>query len=161
MYLTHYFYCSVQRRHQKIIEEGPPTAASKETFKKMERAAVSLAKTVGYANAGTVEFLYLEETEEFAFLELNPRLQVEHPVTENILNINLPACQLQVAMGLHLARIGDIRKMYGRHRLGADTIDFDYTERVPYPHHCIAVRVTAENPEAGFQVCYMTYKTHI
>ncbi|KAJ1432269.1 carboxyl transferase domain-containing protein [Ochromonadaceae sp. CCMP2298] len=143
--------CSVQRRHQKIIEEGPPTAAPKEVFQRMERAAVSLAKTVGYCNAGTVEFLYLEETQQFAFLELNPRLQVEHPVTENILNLNLPACQLQVAMGLPLHRMGDIRKMYGRHRLGADTIDFDYAEKVPYPHHCIAVRVTAENPEAGFQ----------
>jgi len=143
--------CSVQRRHQKIIEEGPPTAAPPPVFKRMEKAAVSLAKTVGYCNAGTVEYLYLEETQEFAFLELNPRLQVEHPVTENILNLNLPACQLQVAMGIPLHRIGDVRKMYGRHPRGRDTVDFEFTERVPYPHHCIAVRVTAENPEAGFQ----------
>ena len=143
--------CSVQRRHQKIIEEGPPTAAPTSVFKKMERAAVALAKTVGYCNAGTVEYLYMEETQKFAFLELNPRLQVEHPVTENILGLNLPACQLQVAMGIPLHRIADIRRMYGRHPMGRDTIDFEYTERVPNPRHCIAVRVTAENPEAGFQ----------
>jgi acetyl-CoA carboxylase/biotin carboxylase 1 len=143
--------CSVQRRHQKIIEEGPPTIATAETFRKMEKAAVSLAKTVGYVNAGTVEFLYMEATKEFAFLELNPRLQVEHPVTENILGINLPACQLQVAMGIRLSRISDIRRLYGRHSKGRDSIDFDYSERQVPPRHCIAVRVTAENPEAGFQ----------
>jgi acetyl-CoA carboxylase / biotin carboxylase 1 len=143
--------CSVQRRHQKIIEEGPPTAASPETFKAMERAAVSLAKTVGYCNAGTVEYLFLEETKEFAFLELNPRLQVEHPVTENILGLNLPACQLMVAMGLPLHRISDIRKMYGRNPSGRDTIDFEFSERIPIKRHCLAVRVTAENPESSFQ----------
>jgi acetyl-CoA carboxylase/biotin carboxylase 1 len=143
--------CSVQRRHQKIIEEGPPTISSAETFRKMEKAAVSLAKTVGYVNAGTVEYLYMESTKEFAFLELNPRLQVEHPVTENILGINLPACQLQVAMGIRLSRISDIRRLYGRHPKGRDSIDFDYSERQVPPRHCIAVRVTAENPEAGFQ----------
>jgi acetyl-CoA carboxylase / biotin carboxylase 1 len=143
--------CSVQRRHQKIIEEGPPIAAPVSVFKRMEQAAVALAKTVGYISAGTVEYLFIEETQEYAFLELNPRLQVEHPVTENILGINLPACQLQVAMGLHLYSIGDIRRLYGRHTHGKDTIDFTYAERVVSPRHCIAVRVTAENPDAGFQ----------
>jgi acetyl-CoA carboxylase/biotin carboxylase 1 len=143
--------CSVQRRHQKIIEEGPPIVAAVPIFRKMERAAVSLAKTVGYINAGTVEYLYMEETEDFAFLELNPRLQVEHPVTENILGINLPACQLQVAMGIPLSRIADIRRLYGRHPRGRDSIDFEYAERAAPPRHCIAVRITAENPEAGFQ----------
>lgn len=144
--------CSVQRRHQKIIEEGPPTIAPPHVFRRMEQAAVSLAKTVGYSNAGTVEYLYMEDTQEFAFLELNPRLQVEHPVTENILSgLNLPACQLQVAMGLPLHRIADIRRLYGRHPMGSDTIDFAYSERVVAPRHCIAVRVTAENPDEGFQ----------
>lgn len=143
--------CSVQRRHQKIIEEGPPTAASAATFRNMEKAAVSLAKTVGYCNCGTVEYLFMEDTNEFAFLELNPRLQVEHPVTENILGLNLPACQLQVAMGLPLHRIAGIRKLYGRHPMGKDTIDFDYSERVAPPRHCIAVRITAENPDSSFQ----------
>lgn len=143
--------CSVQRRHQKIIEEGPPIAAPINVFKKMEDAAVALAKTVGYQSAGTVEYLYMEETQTFAFLELNPRLQVEHPVTENILGINLPCCQLQVAMGIPLHRIVDIRKLYGRHIKGVDTIDFQYSEKCSPPRHCIAVRVTAENPECGFQ----------
>jgi acetyl-CoA carboxylase/biotin carboxylase 1 len=143
--------CSVQRRHQKIIEEGPPVAAPPAVFRQMEKAAIALAKAVGYSNAGTVEYLYLEESQQFAFLELNPRLQVEHPVTENILQLNLPACQLQVAMGIPLHRIGDVRRMYGRHPRGQDTIDFEFAERVARPHHCIAVRVTAENPEAGFQ----------
>jgi biotin carboxylase/biotin carboxyl carrier protein len=143
--------CSVQRRHQKIIEEGPPTAASVSVIAEMESAAVSLAKAVGYSSCGTVEYLFMEETNTFAFLELNPRLQVEHPVTENILGINLPACQLQVAMGLPLHRIGDIRKLYGRHPSSRDTIDFDYTPQVRPKRHCIAVRVTAENPECAFQ----------
>jgi acetyl-CoA carboxylase / biotin carboxylase 1 len=143
--------CSIQRRHQKIIEEGPAVAAPINLFKKMEASAVALAKTVGYCNAGTVEFLYMEETQTYAFLELNPRLQVEHPVTENILGINLPCCQLQVAMGIPLHRIADIRKMYGRHKLGKDNIDFDYTERAVPPRHCVAVRITAENPEASFR----------
>eukprot|EP01041_Mallomonas_annulata_P000604 gene604-1167_t len=101
--------------------------------------------------AGTVEYLYVEETQKFAFLELNPRLQVEHPVTESVLGVNLPACQLQVAMGAPLHRIGDIRKLYGRHPRGKDTIDFEYSERQAPIRHCIAVRVTAENPDAGFQ----------
>ena len=100
----------------------------------MELAAVALAKTVGYCNAGTVEYLFLEEDHSFAFLELNPRLQVEHPVTENILGINLPTCQLQVAMGIPLHRIADIRKLYGRHPRGTDTIDFDYAGWYPYPY---------------------------
>lgn len=143
--------CSVQRRHQKIIEEGPPIAAPPSVFRRMEQAACSLAKTVGYANCGTVEFLYMEDTQDFAFLELNPRLQVEHPVTENILGLNLPCCQVQVAMGVPLHRIMDVRKLYGRHVCGKDTIDFTYAERACPPRHCLAVRVTAENPDAGFQ----------
>ena len=143
--------CSVQRRHQKIIEEGPPTAADDDVRDKMEKAAVALAKTVGYANAGTVEYLFVEETKEFAFLELNPRLQVEHPVTENILGLNLPSCQVQVAMGIPLHRIADIRKLYGRDVRGRDTIDFEFAPQLRPERHCIAVRVTAENPEQGFQ----------
>ena len=75
----------MQRRHQKIIEEGPPTAAPSHVFKEMERAAVALAKTVGYANAGTVEYLFMEDDNSFAFLELNPRLQVQY-------NYALPYC---------------------------------------------------------------------
>ena len=71
--------CSVQRRHQKIIEEGPPIAAERSVFLEMEAAAVQLAKAVNYTNAGTVEYLYSEPDKKFYFLELNPRLQVSKP----------------------------------------------------------------------------------
>jgi acetyl-CoA carboxylase / biotin carboxylase 1 len=149
--------CSVQRRHQKIIEEGPPVAADPTVWTQMEHAAVALAKAVQYANAGTVEYLYSEKEAKFYFLELNPRLQVEHPVTEMITRVNLPAAQLQVAMGLPLHNIPDIRELYGRHRFEDDPnaatskIDFDTAQRVPPNGHCIAVRITAENAEAGFK----------
>mmetsp|Transcript_17848 Transcript_17848/g.40959 ORF Transcript_17848/g.40959 Transcript_17848/m.40959 type:complete len:2358 (-) Transcript_17848:336-7409(-) len=149
--------CSVQRRHQKIIEEGPPVSAKPQVWKEMEDAAVALAKAVGYANAGTVEYLYSEDDAKFYFLELNPRLQVEHPVTEMITNVNLPAAQLQVAMGIPLDNIPEIRTLYGRNRFEDDPsspearIDFSTTERRPPNGHCIAVRITAENAEAGFK----------
>ena len=149
--------CSVQRRHQKIIEEGPPVAASPEVWIEMEKAAVALAKAVQYANAGTVEYLYSESDAKFYFLELNPRLQVEHPVTEMITKVNLPACQLQVAMGIPLSNIPEIRQFYGRNRFEEDTnateskIDFDNTQSQGPSGHCIAVRITAENAEAGFK----------
>lgn len=149
--------CSVQRRHQKIIEEGPPIAADPNIWIEMEKAAVALAKAVGYANAGTVEYLYSETEKKFFFLELNPRLQVEHPVTEMITRANLPAAQLQVAMGIPLHNIPEIREIYGRNRFEDNPkdpgtrIDFENTPRVPPNGHCIAVRITAENAEAGFK----------
>lgn len=87
--------CSIQRRHQKIIEEAPAIIAQPEVFEEMEKAAVRLAKMVGYVSAGTVEYLYTNEG-SYYFLELNPRLQVEHPCTEMVAEVNLPACQLQV-----------------------------------------------------------------
>jgi len=147
--------CSVQRRHQKIIEEGPPVAAPPEVWSEMEKAAVSLAKAVGYTNAGTVEYLFSETDAKFYFLELNPRLQVEHPVTEMITRVNLPAAQLQVAMGLPLYNIPQIRELYGRDRFESNPdnaiIDFDNATRNDPQGHCIAVRITAENAEAGFK----------
>ncbi|KAJ6656675.1 hypothetical protein lerEdw1_003562, partial [Lerista edwardsae] len=90
--------CSIQRRHQKIIEEAPATVAPPPVFEYMEQCAVRLAKMVGYVSAGTVEYLYSEDG-SFHFLELNPRLQVEHPCTEMIADVNLPAAQLQVTQG--------------------------------------------------------------
>ena len=72
--------CSVQRRHQKIIEEGPVTVAPREMCEELERGAVRLAKKVKYSGVGTVEYLYNITTGEYSFLEVNPRLQVEHPV---------------------------------------------------------------------------------
>nr|CAD7427552.1 unnamed protein product [Timema monikensis] len=89
--------CSIQRRHQKIIEEAPAVIARQEIFEDMERAAVRLAKMVGYVSAGTVEYLY-DTDGNYYFLELNPRLQVEHPCTEMVADVNLPAAQLQVML---------------------------------------------------------------
>jgi len=136
----------------------------------MELAAVRLAKEVGYQNAGTVEYLFMEaEAKEyerkrlageslegvplpFAFLELNPRLQVEHPVTEMITGVNLPAAQLQVAMGIRLDMIPDVRRYYNAaDPFGSEPIDLDNSESKPPSGHVIAARITAENPDSGFQ----------
>lgn len=87
--------CSVQRRYQKIIEEAPAVIAPTDVFEEMEKSAVRLAKMVNYVSTGTVEYLFTSEG-DYYFLELNPRLQVEHPCTEMICDVNLPACQLQV-----------------------------------------------------------------
>ena len=151
--------CSVQRRHQKIIEEAPVTIARPETFEEMERAAVRLAKLVGYVSAGTVEYLYSHADDSFYFLELNPRLQVEHPTTEMVSGCNIPAVQLQIAMGVPLYRIRDIRTLYGMDPHGVTEIDFDGSnpesvnkQRKPQPKgHVVACRITGENPDAGFK----------
>lgn len=142
--------CSVQRRHQKIIEEGPPLAASPSTWEDMQLAAIRLAKMVGYVNAGTVEYLYMDDG-TYSFLELNPRLQVEHPVTEMITGVNLPSSQLQVAMGIPLHCIPDIRRLYGKEPHGTSEISFETEPPVKPNGHVIACRITAENPDAGFQ----------
>jgi biotin carboxylase/acetyl-CoA carboxylase carboxyltransferase component/biotin carboxyl carrier protein len=154
--------CSVQRRHQKIIEEGPPLAPTPDVWMQMQAAAVRLAKEVGYVNAGTVEYLFMPDG-SFAFLELNPRLQVEHPVTEMITGVNLPACQLMVAMGIPLGRIPQIRTLYGYAPFSDDVVHFQEPSvegdesnsgalvQCNVQGHVIACRVTAENPDQGFQ----------
>ncbi|KAI5794170.1 acetyl-CoA carboxylase-like protein [Pyronema domesticum] len=151
--------CSVQRRHQKIIEEAPVTIAKQDTFQAMERAAVRLGRLVGYVSAGTVEYLYSHADDKFYFLELNPRLQVEHPTTEMVTGVNLPAAQLQIAMGIPLHRIRDIRLLYGVNPNTSSEIDFDFskegsetTQRRPTPKgHCTACRITSEDPGEGFK----------
>ncbi|KZF21703.1 acetyl-CoA carboxylase [Xylona heveae TC161] len=151
--------CSVQRRHQKIIEEAPVTIAKPETFNAMEKAAVRLGKLVGYVSAGTVEYLYSHADDKFYFLELNPRLQVEHPTTEMVTGVNLPAAQLQIAMGIPLHRIRDIRLLYGADPNTTTEIDFDFsneeslkTQRRPKPKgHTTACRITSEDPGEGFK----------
>ncbi|RKF76212.1 Acetyl-CoA carboxylase [Golovinomyces cichoracearum] len=151
--------CSVQRRHQKIIEEAPVTIAKPATFHAMEKAAVRLGRLVGYVSAGTVEYLYSHDDDKFYFLELNPRLQVEHPTTEMVSGVNLPAAQLQIAMGLPLHRIRDIRLLYGVDPQGSTEIDFDFskessseTQRRPTPKgHTTACRITSEDPGEGFK----------
>ncbi len=94
--------CSIQRRHQKIIEESPSSALTPELRKKMGEAAVMAGKAIGYTNAGTVEFI-LDENKNFYFLEVNTRLQVEHPVTESIIHGDLVKAQILVAMGEKLS----------------------------------------------------------
>lgn len=153
--------CSVQRRHQKIIEEAPveSNVAPTATFEEMEKAAVRLGRLVGYASAGTVEYLYSAEDDKFYFLELNPRLQVEHPTTEMVSNVNLPAAQLQIAMGIPLDFITDIRMMYGADPLSDRPLNFDGSrpeldqyQRRPKPHgHTTACRITSEDPGEGFK----------
>lgn len=94
--------CSIQRRHQKILEESPSTAVDAKLRHKMGEAAVKLAKGIGYTNVGTVEFL-LDKNKHFYFMEMNTRVQVEHPVTELVTGVDLVKEQLKIAMGAKLA----------------------------------------------------------
>ncbi|CAI4232601.1 unnamed protein product [Auanema sp. JU1783] len=145
--------CSIQRRCQKIIEEAPASIAPQEILRRMQEDAVKIAKLVGYESAGTVEYMYLPEEEKYFFLELNPRLQVEHPCTEMIASINIPAIQIQIAMGLPLNRIADIRLFYGfkDEQLYEDTPLPDDLVRTVVDRHCIAARITSEDPKDFFR----------
>ena len=119
--------CSIQRRHQKIIEEAPSSAVDAELRAEMGAAAVSAAKRIGYASAGTVEFLL--DGNQFWFLEVNTRLQVEHPVTEEITGLDLVREQLRIAEGEELG--------YGQSDLAIDG-------------HAIEARLYAEDPTRNF-----------
>ena len=141
--------CSMQRRFQKIVEEGPPLAVPPETMLQMELAAARLCKMVDYTHAGTVEYLFIEETKQFYFLELNPRLQVEHPVTEGVTGANLPALQCMVAMGVDVSKLPPAMSISKflldpEHPPKKGTNLFDRTHG-----HTIAVRITAENAADG------------
>ena len=120
--------CSMQRRRQKVLEEAPSPGISAETREEITRAAVRLAEAAGYANAGTVEFL-VDEDESFYFIEMNTRIQVEHPITEVITGIDLVKEQLKVAGGEGLS-VGQ--------------------EEIPLAGHAIEFRINAEDPENDF-----------
>jgi len=122
--------CSAQRRNQKIVEEAPAPSVTPELRARMGTAALQVAGAVGYASAGTVEML-LTDAGEFFFLEMNTRLQVEHPVTEEVTGRDLVADQLRIAAGATLAQLG-LRE----------------TPRIR--GHAIEARLYAEDPEAGF-----------
>ncbi|MHB1717163.1 MAG: ATP-binding protein, partial [Acidimicrobiales bacterium] len=121
--------CSIQRRHQKIIEESPSPVIDAAMRAAMGAAALALAEAIGYQSAGTVEFLVDEATREFFFLEVNTRLQVEHPVTEEVTGKDLVREQLRIAAGEPLG--------YGQ-------------EDVTFSGHAIEARLYAEDPSAGF-----------
>lgn len=123
--------CSIQRNHQKMIEEAPSVALSESQREEMGAAAVKAAKAAGYVNAGTIEFL-LEKSGKFYFMEMNTRIQVEHPITEWVTGIDLIKEQIRIASGLPLSYRQEDVKITG---------------------HAIEVRVNAERPEEGFLPC--------
>jgi len=120
--------CSIQRRHQKVVEEAPSAVVSPEMRKAMGEAAVKVAKAVNYVGAGTVEFI-VDERLNFYFLEMNTRLQVEHPVTEMITGIDLVKEQIQIARGEEISFTQEDLQILG---------------------HAIELRVYAEDPENNF-----------
>lgn len=123
--------CSIQRRHQKMIEESPSCAITEKLRREMGETAVRAAKAVGYESAGTIEFL-LDKNGEFFFMEMNTRIQVEHPVTEFVSGVDLVKEQIRVAAGLPLSMKQEDICMSG---------------------HAIECRINAENPAKNFMPC--------
>ncbi len=121
--------CSIQRRHQKLVEEAPSPVINEDTRKKLGRAAMKAVEAVGYRNAGTIEFLYDRQSGDFYFMEMNTRIQVEHPITEEITGIDLIKEQIRVASGQKLSFSQKDLSIRG---------------------HAIEFRVNAENPYRDF-----------
>ena len=124
--------CSLQRRHQKVIEEAPAYSLSGPLRQEIRNAAVVIAKHIKYENAGTVEFILDQDSERFYFLEMNTRIQVEHPVTEAITGIDLVREQIRIAAG--------------------HALSFSQAE-VRFSGHAIECRITAESAKDGFRPC--------
>ncbi len=131
--------CSVQRRHQKVIEIAPSVGLPDEVRRDLCEAAVKIAKSIGYYNAGTVEFLLDLDTLEWFFIEMNPRIQVEHTVTEVITGIDIVRTQCLIALG---------------HSLFSDEIGIPPQEEVPRNGYAIQARITTEDPEKNFAPDY-------
>lgn len=123
--------CSIQRKHQKVIEESPSAALSQELRERMGKVAVQAAKAAGYENAGTIEFL-LDADKNFYFMEMNTRIQVEHPVTEMVSGVDLVKEQIAIAAGLPLS----VRQ-----------------EDIELRGHALECRINAENPGKNFMPC--------
>lgn len=123
--------CSLQRRNQKIVEECPSPLMTPDLRKRMGEASIRLCEKVGYANAGTIEYL-VDDTGNFYFMEMNTRIQVEHPITEEVYGCDLVKQQLHVAAGEHLS---------------------DHVVNAQPRHHAMECRINAEDPEKGFQPC--------
>ncbi len=131
--------CSVQRRHQKVVELAPAPNLSKKTASELHQAALAIAKEVGYYCAGTVEFLLDTETDKFYFIEVNPRIQVEHTVTEEVTGIDLVRAQILVSCG---------------EKLGDDSLGLPLQKDVQVVGSAIQCRVTTEDPTNQFRPDY-------
>ena len=131
--------CSVQRRHQKVVEIAPSVALDETVRSELCTAAVELAQHIKYDNAGTMEFLYDMDSKKWYFIEMNPRIQVEHTVTEVVTGIDLVRAQIQVAQG---------QKLHG------DVMQLPKQKNVPCVGHAVQARVTTEDPANNFTPDY-------
>jgi len=132
--LRHFFErdCSLQRRHQKMLEEAPCLVLTPDMRGELFNAALTLARHIRYLSAGTVEFIWDQDLKKFYFLEMNTRIQVEHPVTEMITGVDLVKEQIRIAGGGKIA--------YAQ-------------EEITFNGHAIECRITAESPEERFRPC--------
>ncbi len=137
--------CSVQRRHQKVVEVAPAVALDARIRRELVEAAVALAKAARYENAGTVEFLVDADTGEWYFIEVNPRIQVEHTVTEMVTGIDLVRCQIQVAQGL---------------ALDGEEMNLPPQDRIPLYGYALQCRITTEDPANNFVPDYGRLSTY-